>query len=163
MDAWLRDAPGVSVMAGYVSSDGEIDVEPALAAARRCGISTAYPAVEGDDLVFRLVDDTQDLVSGRWGLREPRGRADQVDASALDVVLVPLVAFDDTGRRLGRGRGYYDRSFGFLRSGPRPARPLLVGVAHDCQRVPELRTAPHDVPLDAVLTPTSGPLTLPPP
>jgi len=65
-------------------------------------------------------------------------------------VLVPLVAFDDAGNRLGMGAGYYDRSFAFRRAAPSP--PLLVGVGYEFQRVPALAAQPWDVPLDAVLT-----------
>src|SRR5690606_24554150 len=70
----------------------------------------------------------------------------------LDVIFVPLVAFDSRGTRLGMGAGYYDRALAFrlLRKHWRGPKP--IGLAYDYQRLPRIEPAPHDVPLDAVVT-----------
>ena len=65
-------------------------------------------------------------------------------------MLVPLVAFDAAGNRLGMGGGFYDAAFDARR--PRPARPTLVGLAHGCQQMDAIPTAAHDVPLDFIAT-----------
>jgi 5-formyltetrahydrofolate cyclo-ligase len=70
----------------------------------------------------------------------------------LDLVLVPLVGFDARGNRLGMGGGFYDRHFSFLRNRRAWRRPLLIGIAFDVQRVPQLRDSAHDVPLWGIVT-----------
>ncbi len=102
---------------------------------------------------FYLANDDAHLVPGRFGLVEPGSDAVRVHAKDLAIVLVPLVGFDSDLNRLGRGKGFYDATFSFLAQSHRPATPLLMGVAHECQRVDRLPATPRDVPLDAVLTP----------
>ncbi len=87
------------------------------------------------------------MTPGAFGIPEPVA-AQTVPLGRHDVVLAPLVAFDETGRRLGQGGGYYDRAI--TKTGA--ARPVLVGVAHAFQRVDELPDERWDVPLDAVVT-----------
>jgi 5-formyltetrahydrofolate cyclo-ligase len=88
-------------------------------------------------------------VLNRYRIAEPRGGA-RLAAAAFAVILMPLVGFDAAGNRLGNGAGYYDR-FVASRSG-RYGRPLLIGIAFECQRLDALPAAVHDVPLDAVIT-----------
>jgi 5-formyltetrahydrofolate cyclo-ligase len=91
--------------------------------------------------------------ANRFGIPEPQlPAAQQWQPEALDAVLVPLLAFDRHGNRLGSGAGYYDRSFAFLGTRrPRPA-PLLIGVAYAMQEVERLAIEPWDVPLDYIAT-----------
>ena len=70
----------------------------------------------------------------------------------MDVILLPLVAFDRKGYRLGMGGGYYDRSLAFRRSRQQWRRPRLIGVAHSCQQHPGLPQQHWDVPLDCIIT-----------
>ncbi|TML16076.1 MAG: 5-formyltetrahydrofolate cyclo-ligase [Actinobacteria bacterium] len=91
------------------------------------------------------------LRTSSFGIDEPLPAARRVATHRLDVVLVPLVAFDRRGIRLGYGAGYYDAAFAFrLRS--RRTRPLLVGLAHAFQEVPHIDARAWDVPLDLVVT-----------
>jgi 5-formyltetrahydrofolate cyclo-ligase len=101
-------------------------------------------------LRFARWRDGDPLVRTRFGIDEPAPAARTVAATRLDVVCVPLIAFDRTGTRLGHGAGYYDSTFAFR--GPRRTRPLLVGLAHAFQCVPHLDRQPWDVPLDLVVT-----------
>lgn len=87
----------------------------------------------------------------RFGIPSPT-RVVPVAVTALDLVVVPLVGADRTGRRLGRGRGYFDRALAHRRD-PGSDRPVLVGVGYDFQLVELPPPAAHDVGLDAVLTP----------
>lgn len=93
------------------------------------------------------------LKNNRFGIPEPDVPRNKMHApKALDLVIVPLVAFDDSGNRMGMGGGYYDRSFSFLRFAMEPRHPRLVGAAHELQRVPQLEAQEWDVPLDSVVT-----------
>jgi 5-formyltetrahydrofolate cyclo-ligase len=108
------------------------------------------------------------LAVNRHGIEEPAAPAETVAARELDLIIVPCVAVDPAGNRLGFGAGYYDRA---LAAGEDPAmvssrpRPLLVGVVHDIQVAPALPRQPWDVPLDVVVcgsaTVFTGARTLP--
>lgn len=92
------------------------------------------------------------LICNRFGILEPKPLRHRVVASrSLNMVLMPLVAFDARGNRLGMGKGYYDKSFAFLRKSTRKT-PKLVGLAHECQRVEELQVASWDVPLEKIVS-----------
>ncbi len=112
------------------------------------GKECAYPRVTGVITRLYFVEHVAELEPTRWGLREPLPvAAREADIRDFDLVLVPGLAFDPTGGRLGRGGGFYDR----LLAG-RSQRSRVVGVGFDCQRVPELVLAPHDVLMDSVCT-----------
>jgi 5-formyltetrahydrofolate cyclo-ligase len=102
-------------------------------------------------LVFVEWRPGQRLARNRTGIREPMDRRRRLSPRLLDLVLVPLVAFDARCNRIGTGGGFYDRHFDFrLRRSAR--RPLLVGWAYDFQRIDPISTARWDVPLDFVVT-----------
>lgn len=135
----------------YVASDGE----PDLSTLRRRLIASrkrvALPVVRRDGRMefFRVKRQTR-FVVGRFGILEPAPGAAYVAPMGIDLLLMPLVAFDDAGNRLGRGAGYYDRFLGRL---PPPLRPRLIGIAHEVQRSAEpLPADGWDVPLHGVLT-----------
>lgn len=100
----------------------------------------------------RYARDTR-LRPNRYGIGEPeRGAASRIAAQHLDLVLVPLVAVDTHGTRLGTGAGFYDRCLQHLRVGRRWRRPKLIGLAYEFQRVDQLAARAWDVPLDALIT-----------
>lgn len=138
--------PG-SVIGGYVAARGEIDPASVLAAAAAAGVMVALPRVdsEGSRLRFHRADAGA-LVPGRFGLLEPASDAPEVGIDHLDLVVVPGLAFDGHGGRLGFGGGFYDRTFGSL------GRATLVGFAYDFQIVPRCPTGAGDVPVDAIVT-----------
>ena len=107
--------------------------------------SIVLPCVEGDDLVPRLYRGEQDLRIGAYGIAEPVGPVFE-DLPAISFILVPGVAFDAAGHRLGRGKGYYDRFLSAL-----PARPYLLGPCFAWQEIPHVPAEPHDALMDAVL------------
>lgn len=101
------------------------------------------PVVDGDDMTFREVDSCENLQTGAFGIAEPRyGKVCQPDE--IDFILVPGVAFDASGRRLGRGRGYYDKYL------PR-TKAYRVGVCFDYQFVAEVPAEAHDQRVQRVL------------
>jgi 5-formyltetrahydrofolate cyclo-ligase len=130
-------------------------VQPALPATLRWTLPLLH---EDGRLRFREWSAGQALATNRHGIPEP-SEGPLIEANALAVVLVPLLAFDHRGHRLGQGGGWYDRSFAFLRDASSAAnarpRPMLVGVGYDWQQVESLDAADWDVPLDAVATPSA--------
>ena len=140
------------LIAAYLGVRGEIDLAPTIDAAWNDGKTVCIPLIEGESMrFFEYARDTR-LRPGPFGIRQPDPDTEvAVDATALDLVLVPLVAFDPAGNRLGMGGGYYDRQFAFRRATP-DGRPRLAGVAHAFQQVPALPAAAWDVPLDLVAT-----------
>ncbi len=144
-------APGRPLRVGAtVADDGELDPGPLVDALRARGAHVVYPRVADGSMTFACVDGPQAFVPGPGGVLQPGATAASLAPRDLDVVLVPVVAFDARCERLGRGGGHYDRSFAG-RAGP---PPLLVGLGHDEQLVADVGAASHDVALDHVVTPT---------
>lgn len=136
-----------------LARDGEIDPMPLLQIALKRGKACYLPVMNrlGEDrLSFRRWLPGQRLVKGAWGIPEPR-LAKACAPRFLSLVFIPLVAFDAKGNRLGMGKGFYDRSFAF-KSRAQSKRPVLVGLAHECQRVEQLEVASWDVPLEGIVT-----------
>jgi 5-formyltetrahydrofolate cyclo-ligase len=137
----------------YSAVGGEVDCAPALAVARRRTKAVFLPVLHGGRLRFAPCSPATPMLRNRFGIAEPAtGPARWQRGMDLDVVLVPLVAFDPAGHRLGMGGGFYDRSFAFLRRRGRWRRPWLVGLAHEFQHVEFIPAQPWDVPLHAVVT-----------
>jgi 5-formyltetrahydrofolate cyclo-ligase len=143
---------GVRRLGAYVATRGELDPAPLVAWAHAAGIEVYLPRVAGTGLEFARHTADQPLVPGRFGIPEPPPGAARAGAAALDVVLVPLVAVDATGTRVGTGGGYYDRTFAFRLTPGAPARPRLVGLAYHWQELGHLDSQAWDVPLDLVVT-----------
>jgi 5-formyltetrahydrofolate cyclo-ligase len=145
---WFR--PGIAVGL-YLSRDSEVDTSPLLALARRRGCRLYLPRIT--DFTAHRMQLVRDCgarrARNRYRIAEPRGAA-SLPAQAFALVLMPLVGFDNAGNRLGNGAGYYDRFVANRRG--RGGRPLLIGIAFECQRLDALPTAAHDVPLDGVIT-----------
>ncbi len=143
-----------STVAAYVAADGELDPGPFIGAARALGRRIHLPVLGGwrrGRLRFVRADEGEVLRPNRYGIPEPV-RGPETAPAFLDLVLVPLVAFDDAGNRLGMGAGHYDRTFAYRRHRSAWHRPWLVGVAFDCQRSAGITPRPWDVRLDAVVT-----------
>lgn len=140
--------PG-SRVALYTALPGEVDTERIREAYLAAGVSLFYPRAEGDgELRFYPHRRGDGWVRGRFGIPEPLpGPGVEGIREGFDLIVVPGVAFDASGRRLGQGLGYYDR---FL-SGP-GGRAKAVGLAYSWQIVPEVPVDPWDVPVDAVVT-----------
>ena len=117
----------------------------ALAAGRLVALPRFCQAT-GKYEAARIEVEGRDLETGRFGIREPRPTCAPVALNQLDLVLVPGVAFAPDGRRLGRGRGYYDRLLSTVRG-------VRCGVAAEWQVIPALPALPHDEWVDCILTP----------
>jgi 5-formyltetrahydrofolate cyclo-ligase len=132
----------------YLPMPAELDVTAAIASAWAAGKRVAVPKVDWD--AWRIVpvrcDSFDNLVVGRYNLREPAG-ALPAPLDEIDLVVVPGLGFDRSGRRLGRGGGFYDRLL--ADSG---LRAVLCGVCLDCQLVDHLPSEAHDRPVDMLVT-----------
>jgi 5-formyltetrahydrofolate cyclo-ligase len=137
-------------VAVFLAFDGEPSLAPLMAAAAAHGKRLYAPVITRRHMHFAELDTSAALATN-FGILEPSlGRA--IDARRLDLVLTPLVAFDDRGVRIGVGRGYYDRCFRFLRTRERWRRPKLLGVAYELQHVPPLTRESWDIPLWGAVT-----------
>ncbi|MBC52869.1 MAG: 5-formyltetrahydrofolate cyclo-ligase [Gammaproteobacteria bacterium] len=147
---------GARRIAFYHAVDGEIDPGPALRLAWQLGKACYLPVlhpIKENQMVFVRVWPGSRLVYNRWGIAEPKpALKHSISPGTLDLVLMPLVGFDEAGHRIGMGKGFYDRTFAFRRSQHR--RPALVGLAHECQKVAGgITPSAWDVALDALATP----------
>jgi len=136
------------VVTVYRAAGSEIDPAPLVAALRSRGAHIALPVVIAREtpLTFRIWTDGEALLPDAAGIPAPPPEAQDVRPG---LILAPLLAFDRRGGRLGQGGGYYDRTLRALRhSGPL----IAVGLAFAAQEVAEVPMAPHDEPLDGVLT-----------
>jgi 5-formyltetrahydrofolate cyclo-ligase len=138
-------------VAGYWAMGGEIPLH-VLQLRLHPGQAWCLPCIRDDgSLMFAPWRMGDPLVSNRFGIPEPDIAPTSMLAPAdLSLVLMPLLAFDAAGNRLGTGGGFYDRSFAFRRDTAAP--PRLVGVGYAFQQVPELGAEAWDVPLDSALT-----------
>ena len=126
----------------------EPDIDPLWSFGALADKRCAYPRVEGMETRLYYVRGLSELEPTRWGLREPSQlAAREADLRDLDAVLVPGLAFNKDGVRLGRGGGFYDRLLA-----NRNKRLVMVGVCFATQRMDELPSAPHDVLMDYVCT-----------
>lgn len=139
-----------SVVAGYQPMGSEIDPAPLLKRLAAAGAHIVLPrtASKGSclPLSFHLWSPGQSLVKSAFGVAEPSPDAPQLTP---DLVIVPLLAFDDLGHRMGYGQGHYDRTLEALRA----RHPVVaIGLAFEAQRVASVPREDHDQPLDGILT-----------
>lgn len=143
-------------IAAFVAADGEADPGPFIAVARELGRRIHLPVLDPSrtgGMRFVHTEAGQPLVANRHGIPEPATGA-EIRPRQLDLVLMPLVGFDARGNRLGMGAGFYDRCFAFRRARAHWHKPVLLGVAYECQRVESIEPAAWDVPLDGTVTET---------
>ena len=150
--SFLDLAPG-AIVSGFSAIRDEIDAAPLLARLHAAGHPLGLPVMQGKGLplVFRAWSPGDAMGTAQWDIAEPLPDKPVLEP---DVVLVPLLAFDAAGHRLGYGGGFYDRTLARLRA----IKPVVaVGVAYDELKVDAVPHRSYDQPLDWVLTP-SGPL-----
>jgi 5-formyltetrahydrofolate cyclo-ligase len=136
------------IVSGFFPYRSEIDTLPLLERLHREGWITCLPVVlgEGQPLIFRRWAPGEPTVPGIWGIPMPPPQSPEVEP---DVLLVPLLAFDRAGYRLGYGGGYYDRTLKTLRE---KKKIIAIGVGYSGQEVPAVPHGPRDEPLDCILT-----------
>ena len=137
-----------AVVSGFSPLASEIDPRPLMQKLARQGAQLALPVVAGRGLplIFRAWSPGEALVAGGWGIQVPKDDALVVEP---DVLIVPLLAFDRRGHRLGYGAGYYDLSLTALRA---KKEIVAVGIGFAAQEVSEIPISPRDARLDLMLT-----------
>lgn len=139
-------------IAAYYAVNGEINLDIVIDRALAQGKQIYLPNLDQQSLRFASYSRQQKMRINRFKLPEPDVADDTMLApEALDLVLAPLVVFDAMCNRIGMGGGFYDRSFAF-RKDPEQSRPILIGVAHELQKVERLEPEPWDVRLDMIVT-----------
>ena len=141
-------------LAFYLSFDGELNPNPILEKALEDNKSCYLPVTSKNnqhEMNFRRYEQDTSLKENKWGIQEPSELEPSMSPLNLEVVFVPLVGFDEKCYRLGMGKGYYDNAFSFKNQNI-SSKPLLVGLAHECQRVQKVPAESWDVRLDLVVT-----------
>ena len=133
-------------LALYSAIHNEVLTETVSIRAIESGKTLVYPRIKNNDLVFVEVRSSNDLAPGAFGVLEPQGD-NTIPADSLDLVIVPGVAFDLVGHRLGYGRGFYDRALSVCR-----ADCVKLGFAYDSQLLAALPAAEHDQTLSVLMT-----------
>lgn len=140
-------------VACYLANDGEIDLGRVIEAIWARGKTAYVPVLFTPKLWFYPLSPDTPLQRNRFGIWEPAlAPSARCHVHRLDLVLVPLVAFDSSGNRLGMGGGYYDQTFGFQLVRKYWKRPTLLGVAYELQRKDDIAAQRWDVPLAGVVT-----------
>ncbi len=136
-------------LAGYLPIGSELDPQPTLSALRKEGVTTALPVVVAPDnpLIFRNYQPDDSLITEMFGTRAP---ATSAPVAIPEIVLVPLLAFDRKGYRLGYGGGFYDRTIALFQEKNRKC--AFIGFAYAAQQVKEVPIGEFDLPLQAIMT-----------
>jgi 5-formyltetrahydrofolate cyclo-ligase len=140
--------PPGAIVSGFMPLKSEINPLPFMRKLSDAGAKLALPVVagKGKPLIMRAFAFGETLASGVWGIREPKPDARQVFP---DILLVPILAFDRRGHRIGYGAGYYDMTITALRT---QKTIIAAGIAFAAQEIAEVPDTPRDARLDLVLT-----------
>ncbi|MGB0734217.1 MAG: 5-formyltetrahydrofolate cyclo-ligase [Pontibacterium sp.] len=140
----------------YLANDGEIDPMPLIKYCWKLGKQVYLPLlhpIATNRLWFVHYTPSTPMTRNKYGISEPKLRGCiRRTPKALDLVCLPLVAFDCKGNRMGMGGGYYDRTFSFKMATGHSQKPTLMGLAHELQRLPSLPVESWDIPLDAIVS-----------
>ncbi len=143
----------------YLANDGELNpqglIDFLLAQQADIYLPVLHPFSKGN-LLFLQYTGQQNLIKNTYGINEPILDVTKVcPVAILDIVFMPLVAFDKKGNRLGMGGGYYDRSLAFMnQSSLKHNTPRLIGLAHECQKVSKLPKESWDIPIPEIMSPS---------
>ena len=140
----------------YLSNDGELDTSLLIKELWNLNHAVYLPIIHpfnGANLLFQRYEKNSPMRANRYGILEPKLNCSQIcPLPALDYLLMPLVAFDKQGNRLGMGGGFYDRTLARLHE-QNWQKPQLIGLAHECQKADALPIESWDVPLETIITP----------
>ena len=146
----LTELASAKIVLAYAALPAELDPAPAVWRLRKRGVRIAYPRIEAPGVLgMHFVDHEVELVPGPFGLAQPSEHAPHVPHRLIDAVILPAVAFDEQGGRLGYGGGYYDRLLPMMRPDC-----MRVGACFDEQVLAHIPVAEHDASVDVVVTPT---------
>jgi len=138
-------------IAGYLANDGEPSIDAFIQTCSDIKQPFYLPVLTSQELIFSPYQWGDVLNKNTFNIPEPINQL-SLSAKQLDLILLPLVGYDNNGNRLGMGGGYYDRTLSFLLDKPPKEQPLLIGIAYSLQCVDNITRQAWDVPLDAVIT-----------
>lgn len=145
----LPELAAAQVILAYAALPNELDPMPAIWRLRKRGVRIAYPRIEAPGVLgMHFVDHEMELVPGPFGLAQPGEHSPRAAHERVDAVIIPAVAFDEQGTRLGYGGGYYDRLLPMMRR-----ECVRVGVAFDEQVLAHIPVEEHDECVDVIVTP----------
>jgi 5-formyltetrahydrofolate cyclo-ligase len=137
----------------YYAVNNEVDVHPLCKILWQESKRVYLPIVEKKKLLFGEYRDTSNLKNNRFKIPEPIvGIESQISAFELDLIFMPLVAFDPMGNRIGMGGGFYDRTLDNKQLDNDLKKPILVGVAYEFQKQNQIQPNSWDIPLDMIFT-----------
>ena len=143
----------------YLSNDGELDTSLLIKELWNLNHVIYLPVIHpfnGATLLFQRYEKNSPMKANCYGIFEPKLNCSQIcPLPKLDYLLMPLVAFDNQGNRLGMGGGFYDRTLARLHN-ENWQKPQLIGLAHECQKVDLLPVESWDVPLKTIITPSKN-------
>ncbi|EGR5123093.1 5-formyltetrahydrofolate cyclo-ligase [Vibrio cholerae] len=152
----LPEVTAAQRIALYLANDGELNTQPLIEwlwqQGKQVYLPVLHPFAKGH-LLFLHYHTHTPMNKNRYGIAEPKlDQRSICPVRELDIIGTPLVAFDQSGQRLGMGGGYYDRTLAPWFKTQQGAMP--IGLAHDCQQVEQLPTASWDIPLRKIVTPS---------
>jgi 5-formyltetrahydrofolate cyclo-ligase len=148
-DRLQAQIPSAHTILFFAPLPDELDVWPMLELALALGTNCALPFFDAEKKTYgakQLKNLATDIVTGKFGVREPAAGCEEILLNRFDLVLVPGMAFDLSGNRLGRGHGFYDRILAV-------ASGVKCGVAYDFQLLEKIPTEPHDAKVNFIFTP----------
>lgn len=146
--SWCKDKQSFAL---YCAMPSEIHTQPLINALWQHQKTCYLPRIAADNtLLFAHYTANTILIPNRFGIAEPPADTPLCALTDLEVIFMPLVAFDESGHRLGMGAGYYDKTFASLRE--QKMRPLLVGLAYELQKANRIPQDTWDIGLDIVMT-----------
>jgi 5-formyltetrahydrofolate cyclo-ligase len=148
----ITAASSANIVAVYVSTETEPNTAILRAALRAAGATVLIPRVSGESLEWCVDDDQLSLIDSHWGIAEPTGPAVGSGAAPLlasSAIVVPALAIDASGFRLGQGGGFYDRALAELGN---TDRPIVIGVIYDDEFISTVPRETHDIQIDVIVT-----------
>jgi 5-formyltetrahydrofolate cyclo-ligase len=141
--------PSARTILFFAPLPDELDVWPVLELSMALGVTCALPFFDAAKKTYgakKIQSLATDIVTGKFGVREPAANCAEIALNQFDLILVPGMAFDLAGNRLGRGRGFYDRILA-------EASGIKCGIGYDFQLLEKIPAEPHDAKVDFILTP----------
>lgn len=147
-----------NTIAFYLSIKNEVDPTPLLQNALQQSKKCYLPIIDQKEnhLIFVKYNNGDELITNKFGILEPVFSNDNIQnivlANELDLVIAPLVAFDNSNNRLGMGCGFYDRTFAFKQNAPKNTKPFLLGIGYEIQRIENIKPNKFDIKMDLIIT-----------
>jgi len=148
---WQDKVKAAGCIALYMPIDEELLLDPLMEKLPQGSVKMCFPRVEGEEISFCEAETTDSFEKGSFSIPEPGENLKKVDPAQIDIMLVPGMAYDSCGIRLGRGKGYYDRFCGKM---DKKLRPLFIGVTANKNIFSAFPADTWDLKVDALVTET---------